>query len=460
VRHSLPPTFSGLVAKLARILRARYLIVLVCLAGAVAGGILVIATSPKLYMGRARVVLDLVKLDEQTGTPLSKDFAEPYVESQLHLLKDAETTSRVAEELGWLDNPDYVAQYGSRPANDDRDIRTWAGDQLSSAISGNLLPDSNVLEITYRAYSPEAARIVVDAVRRAFVEEGLSALRETSKRQEDWFDGQADIIRKQIESLVSRREQLQRDTGVVLQDDTTDLETAKLDRLNRIPQMPFVARAPAAPFGTGKLMELDTEIAQLKGTAGPNNPKLMELLRRRSVIAAQVDAERRANDAGFAQAIAAAQAAAVDVQLQRQKVGNQAEAIAALHQIQDQIKVLSALYEKVTARADDLRQSSDVAETERMPVGSAEVEDTPYFPNPTLIIGGTAAFGGALGVTLALFAELLSRRVRGATDLAAATDAPVLGSIRLDRVPAKPRRRRRFRVPRLAKGVTAAARSR
>ncbi|WP_293454357.1 hypothetical protein [Phenylobacterium sp.] len=419
------------MAKLLRILRARYLIVALSVVGAIAGGVAVIVTSPSLYMARARVVLDLVRLDELTGSPISKDFAEPYIESQLHLLKDAQVTGRVAESLGWLANTDYVAQYENRAANDERDLRTWAGDTIASASSGYLLPESNVLEITYRSYSPEAARVIVDLLRQAFVEAGLDERRESAREHQAWFDGQARKLLAELGSLVTERERLQRETGIVLQDDTKDLESAKLKRLNGIPQLPVAVRRPGPGLADQRLSALDAQIAQLSATLGPNNPQLVALRQKRAAVALSAADERRALDSAMLSAISQAQALNADLQLQRLRVGSQAQSLAELRQIQDQITVLRGLYDELIARSDDLRQAANISETERLPVGAAEADEHPYFPNPGLILGGTTVFGTALGVTLALFVELLSRRVRGVTDLAAATDAPVLGVFRL-----------------------------
>ncbi|HET6971864.1 MAG TPA: hypothetical protein VFH92_12105 [Phenylobacterium sp.] len=470
MRHAPPSTFIGLLAKLARILRARYLVVLTVILGAVLGGLIVIATSPKLYQGRARVVLDLVKLDEQTGSIISKDFEKPYVESQLNLLRDSEVTGRVAEEMGWLQNPDYIAEYNNRPPGDDRDMRTWAGDRLAQGISGTLLPDSNVLEISYRTVQAEPARLITDAIRRAYMEASLQSRRDSAQRQREWFTGQGEILRKQLEVLISQREELQRVTGVVLQDDKEDIETARLKRIASLPEIPLVSRDRTNPLWPMRLVELDTQIAQLTPTAGPNNPQLVELRKQRSIIAAQMDAERRDNAAELAREITATQSIAADMQVLRQKVGSESEELAALHQIQDHITVLQNLYDKVMERAEQLHQTTNVNETELVPVGSAEADQGAYFPNPPLILGGTAGLGAVLGATLALFLELLSRRVRGVTDLAAATDAPVLGTIRLkasgdERVrpgkapkPAKARAARKAKDPRTlrpGKGVAA-----
>src|SRR3546814_14716549 len=78
-------------------------------------------------------------------------------------------------------------------------ISDWSSDVCSSDLAGSiiahtdaeLVPGTNILEISYRSAEPEIARIVADALRDAYVDSNLSARREEARRNAEWFEGQA-----------------------------------------------------------------------------------------------------------------------------------------------------------------------------------------------------------------------------------------------------------------------------
>lgn len=439
MRQREPLTPGLLVSKLLRVLWARRWIVIVPVICCMIGGAYVATTSPRIYMARARVILDLVKLDEQSGAPLSRTFAEPYVASQLFFLKDIDVTGRVVDQAGWLDDPGVAAQFAQQGGGDG-DMRAWMARGVSAATSARLLPDSSVFEILYRSTSPEMARQIVDAIRRAYIDASLERRRNTARDQGAWFDEQAGLLQQQIAKMAAERDKLQKATGVVFQADDVDLDSAELARMAKRQQGAVIIGPQRDAADAVALSRLDQTIAQQSAALGPNHPNIVALRRSRALLDAKVNAQRQAAQAVVAQAVAASQNMLSSIDLQREKVTGKASDLAMLRQVQDQITVMSQLYSSMAARSADQQQKADVSETELVPVGAPEVDPKPYFPNPSLIMGGTAALGLALGVSLALFIELLSRRVRGVADLASATMGPVLGVVRLQKASAGPKR--------------------
>ena len=81
------------------------------------------------------------------------------------------------------------------------------------------------------------------------------------------------------------------------------------------------------------------------------------------------------------------------------------------------------------AHAADLTQEAAATDAGLTPLGPATASGKPVFPNKPLILGGSFGLGLGVGVLCALLAEMFARRVRGAEDLQAAIDAPVLAVI-------------------------------
>jgi uncharacterized protein involved in exopolysaccharide biosynthesis len=442
---------------LTRVLWARRLIVAVALFSCVLGGLYVLATAPRIYIARARVILDLVKLDEDSGRVMSKDFAEPYVASQLYFLKDVDVTGRVVQQFGWLDDPLVIERFNQVAGAGETDALAWMARGVSSATSARLLPDSNVMEIEYRSTSPEAARQIVDAIRNAYVEASIQRRRNVATDQGAWYEAQAVQLRGQIAKLGAIRDRLQKETGIYFSNNDVDLDTEQLRRLARSAPLPVTVRPPTATPMANTLARLDQTIAQQSAVLGPNHPTIQALRRRKALLEAQVTAEQQTSQAAVAQAVVASQRLVASIDLQREKITGQASSVAELRQVQDQLAVMGDLYRQMVGRSVAQEQKSQVTESELVPVGEAEADPKPYFPNPALIMGGTTGLGLVLGTTLALFVELLSRRVRGVRDLASATLGPVLGtvSMRGKRSP-RPRRAKKVAKPRGAAGTAAA----
>jgi hypothetical protein len=125
------------------------------------------------------------------------------------------------------------------------------------------------------------------------------------------------------------------------------------------------------------------------------------------------------------------------LEAQKAKVMAQREKVERLRLMQDEIDLRRDQYNKSVARAAQLRQESDVAESGVIPLASAITPQSPVFPKKGLIIGASIPAGLGLGVFAALLMELFGRRVRSAEDLANAAGAPVLAIVHS---PTEPRR--------------------
>jgi capsular polysaccharide biosynthesis protein len=86
-------------------------------------------------------------------------------------------------------------------------------------------------------------------------------------------------------------------------------------------------------------------------------------------------------------------------------------------------------YNKSAARAAELRQESEVADSGVTPLGAAVTPQDPKFPNKPLLIGVGFGAGLALGFLISLAMELFGRRIRSYQDLQVAIKVPVLAVV-------------------------------
>ena len=204
-----------------------------------------------------------------------------------------------------------------------------------------------------------------------------------------------------------------------MQNDKIDIDSARLAAL--------AAQSDVAAFGGGvsglesQLAETDSEIKQASDTLGPNHPQLQALRAKRASIVALMAQDSSARPASSGVSRVAAQKAIV--------IANR-DKLAHLQILQTEVTVLEDQYNKTVGREGEFRQQAGGADAGLTALGSASVPQSPSFPNPPLIIGGSLALGLVFGTLLALLVELLDRRVRSPEDLKAVLGLPVLAVLR------------------------------
>ncbi len=139
------------------------------------GGIIVIVISAPRYMATARVVLDYIRPDPETGVVVPSKMLDLYINSQIRLIRDYDVAGPAVEALGWLDDPDIQSAYASVATGATGDIRTWLASQIMASTNARMVEDSNILEISYVGQEPDVAEAVVEALRQSYIQSPINA---------------------------------------------------------------------------------------------------------------------------------------------------------------------------------------------------------------------------------------------------------------------------------------------
>ena len=429
----------------------RYLIA-VAAAACLVGGLAVTRILPPRWDAETRVMMGLLKPDPVTGEVVPGPAARAYVATQIELVTDYSVAGQVPDQLGWLSDPTFFAAFNSRPANDKRDFRRWLADRIISNTKAEVLEGSNILDIKYTATTPDGAKGVADALRDAYIKASLAFKRDEARRNAEWFEGQANDATSALNAAQAAESDFERQNHIVMADDTTDVDAA---RLRALTTAGVAAPIVAPPMSTSspaslQLAQVDASIAEAQKTLGPNHPQMLALRAQRAALVQEVAQDQTTARASARAAVAAsASASAANSRAMDQATARMladSDKRTRLAELQNEVNLRRDQLLKTSQRAAEFREQEAAADAGLTPLGAAVTPRAPTFPNYLLIVPGSIGLGLIVGVLVALLVELFNRRVRAPEDLKTAVNAPLLAVVAPPRKVSRPLRAR-LRAP-------------
>lgn len=406
-----------------RIFWARRMIVLVTMIAAFLGSYVVTLLVAPRYEATARVMLDVISADPITGDTIGRSSGT-YFQAQAEQVKDYAVTGAVVDALGFLSDPGKIGAYQGRPQSDTRDFRRWLAQDVADATKVDFA--GPVIEITYRAPNSVAARVGAEVLRDSYIRASLDNRRAEAAKNARFYTSQAENARKLAESAEMAKAAYEKESGIVMDRGSTDMESERLAALASQAAAGTVgAPAPATATSAMELAQLDARLEDLSSKLGPNHPVMQELRARRATIAKLAEQDKSAQ---FAASSGVTGRAALNEALAEQKarVIGQRDKVERLRQLQGDVDLRRDQYRSAAAKAGQFTLESAVVDNRMSPLGVVVTPKDPVFPNKKLMVGGAVALGAALGLAISLLLELLNRRVRGVEDLHLSNEIPCL----------------------------------
>jgi uncharacterized protein involved in exopolysaccharide biosynthesis len=431
-----------------RIFWARRLIVVAGTISCLVGALVVMMIVPARWTGTARVILQTLKPDPITGQVLGK-AATVYIATQEALVTDYSVSGRVADLLGWMSDPDLIRNYRARPSSDTRDFRHWIAYNVAQKTTADVVQGTNIMEIKFASNKPDNSRAVSEALRRAYMDVSVSLRRDDANRNADWYTQQSEKARQDLNDAQQKVADYEKANGLAMADEKAnlDVDSARLRAISSVGTSPVIEPTPAQASATQiQLAQVDGELAEQTRILGPNHPDVMTLRAKRAALAKLATEEEAKRAAAVAKNRVEQQTQVQrELEAQKTKVAGEKSKLDELTRLQQVVNLLQTQFDKTQAKAVSLRQEAAVADAGVTTLGAATVPPKPDFPNVPLIVAGALVLGAGMGLVVSLIAELLARRVRGAEDLEAIVDAPMLAVISgpANRSRALPRRLRR-----------------
>jgi len=290
-----------------------------------------------------------------------------------------------------------------------------------------------VLEITFKSPDPVEAKLGAEALREAYLNAALASKQQNAGKLAAWYNEQAELARKAADEAETKKAAYEKETGIVLQANETDMDSGRLATLANQLAMPNLQAGAAGPSSSHvQLAQLDAQIEQASKNLGPNHPEMQSLRAQRAALA-QVVAQEDAQARKVASGESGAQAISRVLQDEKARVISQRDKVEKLRQLQAEVDLRRDQYKTTAARAAELALQGSMTDPGLTPMGIVVAPTKPAFPNKPLMVGGAGALGVALGLGLALLLELLNRRVRGVEDLNLSSELKCIGVIRTPR---------------------------
>src|SRR6185503_5808573 len=400
------------------VLRARSAIWAAIMVATVAAAGALSVVLPKRYTATAEVLLDVKSPDPVYGTLLHAMVMPGYMATQRDVVASDRVAQRAVELLGLDKDAGERAQWleatGGKGSFD-----AWLAAKLQSQLTAKPLPESNVIQISYRAGDAAFAAAAANAFARAYIDVSIELRVEPAKEYARWFGTQDHRQREQLEKAQARLAEHQQKYGLLASDERLDAETTRLNDLSA--QLTVAQSQSAEARGKARSSAALTEVLQsplihaLRGDIVRQEAKLRE-----------ASGNLGANHPQYQQMETELAAA----------IAEQKKKVLAIRQARDQhaalqrdLDMAQKAYETVAQRYGQSRLESQFTQSNISVLAFATAPLAPSFPNARMNLLLAIFLGAFAGVAAAFVVEMLDRRLRSADDVAEMLQLPVLGGI-------------------------------
>ena len=443
------------LAQVLLILYARRVMIMVTVVFTVVATFSINLLIPKAYRATTALVMNFKGVDSVTGMTVAAQLMPGYMSTQVDILASKGVALKVVDALNLAQNQSMRQAYMANTAGQGS-VRDWIAERLLQKLEAVPSRESSVLNVSFTANDPQLAADVSNAFARAYQDTAIALKVEPIKQASDYFNGQAKVLRENLETAQRNLSQYQLEHGIVSADNRLDVESSRLNELStqlvvvqgQLTEALSRQRQVQAGKGAGSpdmiasplLQNLDSGIAQaevkmseVSERLGANHPQYQSAKAELDKLKGQRELHlRQASQAvsGMAR-IFVNREAEVRAALQAQK-----DRVLKLNQDRDQLAVFvrevdaaQRAYDVSVQRFNQTSLEGHANQTD-VAILTEAVAPTKASGPKRMLNTVMAVFGGLLlGVALSFIAELLNRRLRSAGDLADALGAPVLATL-------------------------------
>lgn len=458
------------LAQFLGIIRARFLVVLICVLTALAAAIGASLLLGREYTASTTLVVDFKGADPVLGVAMPVQMMPGYLATQIDIIQSHKVAVEVVKLLKLQENPSARRQW-QESTGGVGSVEDWYADLLLRKLDVMPSKESSVIEIKFAGQDPQFAATIANAFAVAYQKTNLELRVEPARQSAAFFDERMQILRKRLDEAQIKLNTYQRDRGFTAQDERLDLESARLGELSgqytasqaqvadaqsrqrqlrevlargvSAESIPEVLANSLVQNLKSQLTMTEARLQQVASQFGKNHPEVKRL---EADIESQKSKIRLEITAAATSLESAAKIASKREGELRVALAEQKAKLLKLNQGRDEMQLLmkevetaQRAFDTVAQRLQQTNLESQASQTNISILSRATPPLEPSFPKPILFLIIAVVGGTLLGVFLALVLEILNRRVRTEIDLVEAVGAPFLG-VMLDDKSARMRR--------------------
>jgi succinoglycan biosynthesis transport protein ExoP len=437
------------------ILLARRRIIVVTMVVTVAAAVAVSLVLPKTYKATASVLLNYKGVDPLTGLALPGQLLPGYMPTQVDIITSKRVAGKVVDQLKLTQQPELIAKFNAE-TDGKGTLRNWIADSLLKKLEVIPSRESSVIEVNFKGIDPEfvaaAANAFVDEYQKAAIELKVEPMRKASA----YYDSQTRQLRNAVEVAQNKLSKYQQENGIVSVENRLDVESNRLNDLSsqlvtaQGQSMEAMSRrhmAQGAASAESPDVAASVLIQNLKINLGSAESKFADISQRLAqnhplYISAKAEVDKLRADLNTQLKIAS-NSIVNNSEILTQREGAVRTSLAAqkakvleLNRTRDELGILMKDVEAaqhafdVTAqRFSQIKLEGQAEQSDISVLNAAIAPLRPSWPKMPISVLLALLLGPALGVGLALIAEVLNRRVRSERDVSDVLKIPVLGAI-------------------------------
>ena len=441
-----------------RVLRARWLLILITLAITVGTTVLVSTLLPPRYTATATVVVEFKGVDPISGGLLPMFSASGYLATQVDIIKSHSVARRAVDLLRLTESPSAKELY-MRATEGKGNIRDWLAELLLEYLNVEPSRESTVVNISYTANDPRFAAAVANAVVQSYVNTSLELKVAPARQTNTFFNEQIKSLKENLEKAQASLSAYQREKGIIATDERLDVENNRLNELStqlvtaqaqtydaqtrqrqvqeaiargEVPEsVPDVVASPVIQQLKANLTALEAKLNDLSSKVGTNHPQYLaataELQGVRNKLKDEMStvAKTIGNNSGLSKRREDQIKASLEAQ--RDKVLQMKKARDDLTVLLREVENAQRAYDAAMGRMTQTRLESQATQTNVLVINEAIEPIESSSPKILLNTVLSIVLGLMLAVAFALLREMSDRVVRSETDLRELLGLPVLG---------------------------------
>lgn len=445
-------------------------------------GVVTIATlrSTRIYEATGSIAInhmDPILMNFKDSASEYPSYYDPSdLDTEVRVLKSDLLALQVIQAL----NLDKRPEFGGRPQNAASDLPLTSdslqldSERTSSLLSSfkgglsvSLLPNTRIVEISYRCPDRELAARIVNTLIDTYEEQNFKTRYESTMQASDWLSRQLADLQMKVETSQEKLVNYQKAHEIYNTDDKQNIVMAKLDELNqeltaaesdrmekestyelmRTGDADTVAAAVGAIHQTqggtessglldqlrAQAADLRIQIAQLSTQFGPAHPKIVALNSQLKEVTAQMQTETNK----IVQRAKSSYLAALDrenllnaaMDKQKQQANQLNESAIEYSLLKRDVDSNRTLYEGLLEKLKEAGVTAGLRSTNIRKVDQARIPTYPTEPKIPRNLAFGLALGLTTGISLAFLLEGIDNTVRTPEQAQAISNLPSLGMI-------------------------------